>query len=273
MRFLLRTLGLYFILVAMPRVAIFSNRFTVPGPEGWLFNPYDALGILFAIGLGLSIYTFSYFASLNAVKDDEWEDEIPPGDMTLQQRAAKRRRDRKLRDRETASKRALYAAYLFAAIDGLFNLAEVSSVAIISGAINDIFSPVGNDVISLIAVWVFALVPTFASFIAGWVTAAVDKIPEKPVSRTSVRGIIKTWVAGTQKIREITPKKLPETTKKLPETGKNGKNTSKYPAFLWTVGNGTRDETDIPGLAQKLGVSTRTVYRYFDKLEEERDGV
>lgn len=256
-------------MVALPRVAIFANRFTVPGPQGWPFNPWDALGVLFALGLGLSIYTFSYFSSMAEVDEDE-EEEKGWSDLTPYQKGKRRLR----RKKEVAAARARVGGILFAVFDGLFNLAEVSSVAIANEDIVSLTWPRNSDWIALVAVWIFGLAPTLASFIAGWVRAAVEKVPErkdKDEPLTKLYRSIMGWLAGkfdTKPKRKHTP----TTRAKKARSKKKSNSRTKYPEFKGMMAGKTRDDVSAPEIADKLGVSNKTIYRYLNRLEEERNG-
>lgn len=170
---MLRLLGVYFILVALPRVAVFANRFVPTAPEGWSVNPYQILGIFFALGLGLGVYVMTYFAaSLSKKFQEEDVDEMSP--------KKRKEYERKLeiyQRQQIVAERARIGAFVFALLDSLFNLAEVASVAVAGGYIASIVRPVNGDIINLLAVWGFGLIPTFASALAGWVVSAVDQVP------------------------------------------------------------------------------------------------
>lgn len=173
MELLLRLLGFYFIMVALPRVAVFANRFIPVTPDGWGFNPFVLLGVLFAIGLSFGVYAMTYFAA-------SIPKELEKQDVTSLSPAKKKEYLYKKEVYESqvkVAKRAFIAMIAFALLDSVFNLAEVASVAAQGGYIVSVFQPVNRDLVSLGAVWAFGLFPTFAAALAGWVVSSLDQVP------------------------------------------------------------------------------------------------
>lgn len=241
MYLLLRFLPLYFIMVALPRVALFANRFVPSSPGGWVANPYDLLGILFATGLGLGVYVASYYTT-NDVEED------PEGfDYDQLTSAQKRSHDKRLQKRslkKRVARRAIIVGIVFALLDSLFNVAEVALIARQRGYIQSLVEPSNGDWISLATVWAFGLIPTIASFLSGWLVSSVDQVPGlgKSTSKVSI---------PIPAVRQAEPA---QNNKAEPKENNKAKSVA----------------VDINGMSveqimERYGVSQRTAYRWVAK--------
>lgn len=263
MRNLLKSLGIYFLAVAIPRVALFANNFTIPAPEwGWLnFNPWNAMGLLFALGLGLGVYVFSYYASKAAPRTDT---EKAKESDNSQKKAYIRRRNKDISQRKATAMMANGAAILFALADSIFNMAEVSEMAIERSQIVSLVQPIPTREVVFVAVWIFGLFPTIGSLVAGLVLAGVERIPDindgynqkkqqKPKKKVSPGSL-----SSTPTVRTNGNGHRPKV--KRNANGKKGQ-------FLATYAGMARTDIDVQEIATDYEVDERTVYRWLNTLE------
>jgi uncharacterized membrane protein len=251
---LLRVLPLYFILIVLPRVALHTNKYTLPGNPNWPFNFYDILGVLFALGLGTGVYIFSYYSTLTRGYEKE---EITEA-MTANQKGSVKRKNREIVTRATAARRATIAAYLFAILDSMFNLAEVLSVAVATGILTSPTTPgVGENYLTLFSVYVFGIFPTVAIFVAGWVRSALDQIPGFEVG-LNILGKRRTVT------KSVTPKEKPKVKKQS-----KPRSEDKQEFLAWARAEGLTTETARARKDEIMGrfnVKTRSFYRWTEEI-------
>lgn len=263
---LLRTLGLFFILVTLPRVAIFANRFVPENPWDWWVNPFGALGLLFAIGLGVGVYVTAYYAASAPTVDN---DDIKPEEMTRHQRTRYEKKKQVLDARYAVAKRALLVGIAFAILDSLFNLAEVGYAAQQRGMIEGLFR---GELILVLAVWAFGLFPTFASAISAWMVSSLDKVPSqyrgsKAEALPIIGKVIRKDkpVATPEPSEEEQPNTEPTlSSKQIKANFINDYNSGKLGKYL--EDNGL--EFTAGEIETLYGVSERTAYRYLKLVQE-----
>lgn len=267
---LLRLLPFYFIFVALPRVAIYANRFTIPGPEWLQWNPYNILGILFAIGLGTGVMVMSYFSNMGRSDADLYRNNRDLQEMSAQQQAAWRRKVAEGKALKIAARRAATAAVVFAILDGLFNLAEVASVAIDTGHIQGIVSPANGNIVGLISVWAFGLVPTFSSFMTAWVMGAVDRTSEIKAKASSMtwKQVLVALFAGDQaQTAQVASTTARRTTRRKKSGGKKNAKARFMQDVSQTKATIADLRANVDEIVREYGASKRTVFRWIAEVE------
>lgn len=165
---LLRFVQLGVVLVVLPRVASFLAL--LGGEEG--FDIHDLIRVAFAAVLGLGVMATSYFSE--QVQAPEYDDE--PNNP----------RERKRREREAvyfasmnnAAPIARRAMWVFAFLDGTFNLADAFYGASASGIIDPAVQGPVLTAIYAFAVFIFGIAPTLLAIVLSRVISVVDRIPK-----------------------------------------------------------------------------------------------
>jgi hypothetical protein len=172
---LMRFIQIAVILVVLPRVASFVTELSPHSPG---LDIHDIIAWAFAATLGLGVISTAYFS-----------DESPPPRYDEDPTTPK---ERKRREREAAyyttmlqaapySRRALY---VFAFLDGSFNLAD----ALMGATANGLFDAESTILVGvyIVATVLFGIAPTFLAIVLARVISMVDRIPEdyeRPVTK------------------------------------------------------------------------------------------
>lgn len=165
---LLRFVQLGVVLVVLPRVASFLAL--LGGEPG--FDIHDLIRVAFAATLGLGVMATSYFSEL--VLAPEYDDE--PNNP----------RERKRREREAvyfaamnnAAPIARRAMWVFAFLDGTFNLADAFYGASRSGIIDPTLQGSALSIVYGFATFIFGIAPTLLAIVLSRVISVVDRIPK-----------------------------------------------------------------------------------------------
>lgn len=173
---LLKFIQIFIVLVVLPRVASFVGLL---GHNEAGFDLHDVIRFAFAITLGLGTVASAYFS--DDTEAPEYDDEPTNA------------RERKRREREAvyfasmqnASPYARRALYIFAFLDGSFNLADALYGASLSGLIDVAVN--GNlAYVYMVATFIFGVSPTMLAIFLAKLISMVDRIPadyERPVNR------------------------------------------------------------------------------------------
>lgn len=170
---LLKFIPIFVVLVVLPRVADFVGKMS---PEGGI---HTLIRFAFAASLGLGTITTAYFSS--GAEPPDYDDE--PNNP----------RERRRREREaayystmlTAAPYARNAMWLFAILDGLFNLAD----AMMSASANGLFDVETHGSLTYLYIAgtvIFGIAPTILAIALTRLISLVDRIPEdyeKPMTK------------------------------------------------------------------------------------------
>lgn len=176
-RFLLRFIQIFVVLVVLPRVASFVGNL---GNNQAGFDLHDLIRFAFAASLGLGTVATSYFS--NDTQAPEYEDEPT-------NRREQRRREREAIYYATMLAAAPYARgamWLFAILDGSFNMADAFMGASAAGILD-----VANQGMFLVGIYgtatfLFGVSPTVLAIVLSKVVSMVDRIPddyERPATK------------------------------------------------------------------------------------------
>lgn len=175
---LLRLIPVLVVLVVLPRVASFVGNL---GPIEPGLDLHDVIRFAFAASLGLGTIATSYFS--NSSEPPEYEDE-PTNPRE------RRRREREAAYYATMGMAAPYARsamWLFAGLDGAFNLAD----AVMGAAANGLFDVANSYMrgVYIVATVAFGVSPTILAIALTRLISLVDRIPEdyeRPMSKKEV---------------------------------------------------------------------------------------
>ena len=138
-----------FLIITLTRVAALAADGMGAGLLGWAF----------AAGLGAAVYVSAYYTRVSGLDRNGDED----------------RRSKSVR------RAAMVSLVLFAAVDGLFNLAEVLRSL--------------TDPTLIAAAWVYGLFPTLAAGLLGWLQGHVDRLP-RPPQRYALGVALRAWAVS-----------------------------------------------------------------------------
>ncbi len=192
-KFLLRFIQIFVVLVVLPRVASFVGLL---GNNQTGLDFHDLIRFAFAATLGLGTISTAYFSDETEPPDYDEEPANP--------------RERRRREREAvyyasminAAPYARRAMFLFAFLDGSFNLADAmfgaSSTGLLDPALHGPLIYVYGT-----ATFLFGVAPTILAIVLAKVISMVDRIPEdyeRPASRKEM-DVLRT-IMGNLGLRE-----------------------------------------------------------------------
>ncbi len=279
---LLHFIQIFVVLVVLPRVADFVSQL---GPADSTLH--NLIRFAFAATLGLGTIATAYFSD---------ETQPPEYDDEPQSPKERRRREREAVYYTAMLQAAPYARgamYLFAFLDGSFNLAEAVRGASANGLF-DVETNGGWAYLYMLATILFGVAPTIMALVLSRVSSMVDRIPsgyERPVSRKEF-DLLRT-VMGNLGLKEyrssdaavlLSAANEPENELLLPErTVRRSENikTNGYHetaerifAYCETI---WQNESRVPGpteVAQNLEVSKGYAHKVIGdwRLQKESDG-
>ena len=193
-KFLLRFIQIFVVLVVLPRVANFVGLLGSPSAG---FNIHDLIRFAFAATLGLGVISTAYFS------DDA---EAPVYEDEPNNSRERRRREREavyFASMQNAAPYARRAMFLFAFLDGSFNLADAMYGASASGLLDPAAQGTVLVIVYGTATFLFGVAPTILAIVLAKVISMVDRIPadyERPATRRQI-DLLRT-VMGNLGLRE-----------------------------------------------------------------------